>query len=88
MPDTAGQRRVDDQVIAERLEAEHRPQQEHRRPGRPGLWAASGRVLNRILRHFARIAAERLRQAAGEIICCVEHPRSNLSRLVLEAVTS
>jgi hypothetical protein len=39
-PTSIRQCRVDDEVVADRLEPEHRPEQEQRRPGRPGLRAA------------------------------------------------
>ena len=71
----ARERRVDDQVLAERLEPEHRAQQQQRRAGRPGLRAARGRVLDGILRHLARVAAERLGQPAVEELRRVEDAR-------------
>jgi hypothetical protein len=47
MFDTPWERRVDDWMVAERLEPEHRAQQQQRRPlTRPG--GAGRRVLNRV----------------------------------------
>jgi hypothetical protein len=45
MVDPDRQRGVDDEVLAEWLEAEHRPEEEERRAGRPRLRAARGRIL-------------------------------------------
>jgi len=59
--DALRQRGVDDEMIAERLEAEHRAHEQERRARRPRLRAAGGRVLNRVLRCRALVAAERLR---------------------------
>ncbi len=66
MADPARQRRIDDEVLAVRLEAEHRAEQEERRSRRPRLRAARGRVLHRVFRLLARIPAERLGQTAVE----------------------
>ena len=48
------QRRVDDEVVAERLEAEHRAQQQERRPVDQACGLHAGRVLDRVLRHAPR----------------------------------
>ena len=65
MADALGKRWVDDEMVPERLETEHRPQQQ-RRARRPGLRAACGRILHRILRQRPLVAAEGLRQATVE----------------------
>ena len=62
--DARRQRRIDDEVVAERLEAEHRPQQQQRRAGRPGLRAAGRRVLDRVPRQ-RRGRSRRTPRAAG-----------------------
>jgi hypothetical protein len=77
--DAARELRVDDQVIADRLEAEHRPQEQQRRARRPGLRAARGRVLHRVLRGLPLIAAERLRQTTVEERGGVERVKPFLS---------
>src|SRR4249920_3654225 len=77
---------VDDEVVADRLETEHRPQEQERRPRRPGLRTACGGVLHRVLRKLPRIAAESLRQAAVEELGGVEDAGGDLRGLVLEAV--
>src|ERR1035437_5516931 len=61
------QRRVDDQMVAGRLEAQHRAQQEQRRPSRPGLRTTGGRVLDRRLGHAASVAGEGLGKPAAEV---------------------
>ena len=53
------ERRVDYESIADRLEAEHRSQEEQRRSSRPGLRAAGGRVLHRVLGRSAVVARKR-----------------------------
>ena len=45
--DAGRQGRVDDQVVADRFQAQHRAQEHQRRAGRPGLRAARGGVLDR-----------------------------------------
>ena len=82
------QRRVDDEVVAGRLEPEHRAQEQQRRARRPGLRAAGGRVLHRVLRQLPRVAAERLRQAAVEELGGVEDAGGDARRLLLEAVAA
>ena len=61
---------------------------QERRAGRPGLRAARGRVLDRVLRHRPRVAAERLGQAAVEELGGVEDAGGDLRRLLLEAVAA
>ena len=54
-PIAVGQRRVDDQVVARRARGPSSvAQEQQRRAGRPGLRAARGRVLDRVLRWRAR----------------------------------
>ena len=84
--DRVRQCRVDDEVVADRLEPEHRPEQEQRRPGRPGLRAAGGRVLDRVLRQRPVVAAERLRQPPVEQRGGVEDVRRDAGRLLLVPV--
>ena len=88
MADACGKRGVDDEMVADRLEAEHRAQEQERRACRPGLRAAGRRVLHRVLRQRPLVAAERLRQAAVEELGGVEDARGDLRRLLLEAVAS
>lgn len=88
MPDHRRTSGIDDEMVAERLQAEHRPEQEQRRPRRPSLRAARGRVLDRVLRLFALIAAECLRQSAVEELRGVQDAGRDRGRLVLEARTS
>src|SRR5215212_11276361 len=88
MADPLRKRRVDDEVVAERLEAEHRAQEEERRSRRPRLRAARGRVLDGVLRVRTRVPAERLRQAAVEELGRVEDARGNTRRLLLEPVAA
>ena len=85
-PMALGQRRVDDEVLADRLEAEHRAQEQQRRPGRPGLRAARRRVLHRVLRERPRVAGERLRQAAVEELGRVENAGRDPRGLLAEPV--
>src|SRR5829696_4056357 len=66
MTDADRERRVDDQMLAERLEPKHRPQQEQRRTRRPRLGAARRGVLHRVLRLRPVVAPKRLRQAPIE----------------------
>src|SRR5215203_1589237 len=87
-PDVLGQRRVDDEVVALWLEAEHRAEQEQRCSGRPGLRAARRRVLHRVLRHAPLVTAERLRQPSVEELGRVEDAGGNDGGLVLEAVAA
>src|SRR3990170_8624848 len=87
MADAARKRRVDDEVLAVRLEAEHRAEQEQGCPSRPGLRAARRRVLHRVLRLRSVVAAERLRQATLEELRRVEDAGRDLRRFLLEAVT-
>src|SRR5260221_11693848 len=47
-----GQRRVNDEIVALRLETEARPQQEQWRSGRPGLRAAGCPGLDKASRRF------------------------------------
>ena len=84
--DRLRQRQVDDEVIAERLEAEHRPQQQERSARRPGVRAARSRVLDGVLRDGPVVAAEGLRQAPVEELRRIEDARRDLRGLVLEAV--
>ena len=86
MADAARQRGIDGEVAPDRLEPEHRAQEQQRRARRPRLRAARGRVLHRVLRLLPRVAAERLGQAAVEELGRVEDARRDLRRLVLEAV--
>src|SRR5207253_2675750 len=86
--DAARERRVDDEVVADRLEAEHRSQQQQRGARRPGLRAARGWVLNRIPGRLPLVAAERLRQATVEEGGGVEDAGRDLRRLLLEAVAA
>jgi hypothetical protein len=86
MTDRAGKRRVDHQVLALRLEPEHRPQEQQRRPGRPGLRAAGGRVLHRVHRLGALVAAESLGQATVEELGGIEDSCRDHRGLVLESV--
>src|SRR5436190_18622860 len=71
---------------ADRLQAQHRPQQEQRRAGRPGLRAARGRVLDGIARHRALVPAEGLWQPALEELRSVEDAGRDRGRLLLEPV--
>src|SRR4051812_50217645 len=86
--DRRGESGVDDEMLALWLEPEHRPQEEQRGSGRPRLRAAGGRVLDRILRSRALVAAERLGQAPVEELGRIEDPRRNLGSLLLESVTA
>src|SRR5262245_31906655 len=86
MVDPRRERRVDDEVIAHRLEPEHRPQQEKRRASRPRLRAARGWVLHRVLCLPSLVTAERLRQTAVEELSRVQDPGRDRRRFVLEAV--
>src|SRR5215217_633904 len=81
-------RRVDDEVVAERLEPEHSAQEEQRRSRRPRLRAARSRVLDWVLRVGTRVPAERLRQAAVEELSRVEDARGNTRRLLLEPIAA
>ena len=53
-------------MLAVRIEAQERAQQQQRRARRPGLRAARGRVLDGIVGRGARVAAEGLGQAVVE----------------------
>ena len=75
MADAGRQRRVDHEVVLDRFQAEHGPQEEQRRAGRPGLRAAGGRVLHRELGQRALVAAERLGQSTVEEVGRVEDAR-------------
>src|SRR5205814_6382599 len=88
MADASGKRRVDDEMVPEGLETEHCPQQQQRRARRPGLRAARGRVLHRILRHCPLVASEGLRQPPLEDFGGIEDACRDLRRLLLEAVAS
>ena len=57
--DRRGQRGVGDEVITDRLEPEHRAQQQERRPGRPRLRAAGRRVLDGVLRQRSFVGPRR-----------------------------
>ena len=56
------------------------------RARRPGLRAARGRVLHRVLRHRPLVASERLRQPPVEDLGGIEDARRDLRGLLLEAV--
>src|SRR5262245_4995019 len=86
VPDPGSERRVDDEVVADRLEPEHRPQQQERRAGRPRLRATRRRVLHGVFRQLALVAPERLRQAPLEELGRIQDPGSDHRRLVLEPV--
>ena len=79
---------IDDEVVADRLQPQHGAQQEQRGSCRPGLRAARGRILDRVLGHATLVAAERLRESALEELRGVEDPGRDLGRLLLEAVVS
>src|SRR5215475_13888718 len=64
--DAARQRRIDDEMLADRIEPEHRPQEQERRSRRPRLRAACRRVLDGIPGDRALVTAERLGKAAVE----------------------
>ena len=49
---------IDDQIVADWLQTEHRPKQQQWCSGRPRLRAAGGGILHRILRHRSGIATE------------------------------
>ena len=57
---------VDDEVLADRFEPEHRSEQQKRCAGGPRLGAAGGGVLHRVLRHGSRVAAECFGEPAVE----------------------
>src|SRR4029450_4216563 len=86
--DALGQRRVDDEMIADRLEAEHRAHEQERRTRRPRLRAAGGRVLHRVLCDAALVAAEGLGQAPFEDLGGVEDASGENGGLLLEAVAA
>ena len=65
-PMVVGSAGSDDEVFADRFEAEHRSQEQKGRAGRPRLGTARGGVLHRVLRHRARVAAECFGQSAVE----------------------
>src|SRR5215212_3336087 len=75
-------------MVADRLEAEHRSQEQQRRAGRPGLRAARRGVLNRIPGRLPCVAAERLRQATVEEGSSVEDAGRDPRSLLLEAVAA
>src|SRR6266567_2804147 len=64
---------INEKVVASRLQAEHRTQQQERCPAGPGLWATRGWVFHRKLRQLTRIASERLRQTTLEVGGRLEH---------------
>ena len=80
--------RVDDEVIADGLEAEHGAQHQQWCPGRPRLRAAGRRVPDRVLRHAPLVSAERLRESPGEELSGVQDSSGDLGRLLLEAVVA
>src|SRR5438067_1548747 len=84
--DPGGDGRVDDEMVADRLEPEHGPEEQERRARGPGLRTAGGRVQHRVLRHLAWIPCERLGQPAVEESGGGEDPRGDPRRLLLEAV--
>ena len=88
MADAQGERGIDDQVVSQGLQAEHRAEQQERRAGRPRLRAARRRVLDRVLRRGARIAAERFGQPAVEELGSVKDPRRDPRRFLLEPVSA
>src|SRR5215207_750621 len=88
MTDADRERRVDYQILTERLEPKHRPQQQQGRTRRPRLGAARRGVLHRVLRLRPVVAAKRLRQAPVEESSGVEDPGGDLRCLVLEAIAA
>src|SRR5207245_7535243 len=88
MPDPDGEGRVDHEMLADRLEIEHRPQEQQRRPCRPGLRAARRRVFDGIAGDAALVSAERFWQPALEVVSRVEDAGGDERRFSLEAVAA
>lgn len=85
-PNALGKSRIDDEIVAARLEPEHGSQQEQRSAGRPSLRATRRRVLDRILRDGSVVASECLRQAPLEELGRIQNPGRDSGGLLLEAV--
>src|SRR5256884_4533091 len=62
-----GDIRINEKVVANRLQAKYCAQQQERCPASPGLWATRGGVFHRELRQLTGIPCERLRQATLEV---------------------
>src|SRR5688572_17214259 len=86
--DAHGQCGIDNQIVADWLQTEHRPEQQQWCPGRPRLRAAGGGILHRILRYCSGIATESFREPSVEKLCRLQNPRRDDGRLILEAVTA
>ncbi len=84
--DRVGHSRVERHLSVAGLEAEHRPDEEERRAGRPGLRAAGRRVGDGEAAERPRVARERLRQPVRRERRRVEHRQRDPVRLVAEAV--
>src|SRR5215204_2090924 len=88
MTDGAGQGAVDQEVLSDRLQAQHRGQQQQGRTGRPGLGAAGGRVLDWVLGHGAGVAAEGLGEPTIEELRRLQDARGDPGRFGLEAIAA
>ena len=88
MADPRGQRRVDDEMVLVRLEAEGDAQGQERRPSRPGLRTAGRRILDRVHREVARVASEGLGQPAAEDFRSLQRAGHDLGGLLLEPVAA
>ena len=88
LPDAGRDCRVDNEVVADWLEAEHGAQEEQRRARRPGLRTTGRRIFHRIIRLAALVAAECLGEAPIEERGGVEVTGGNQSGFVLEAVAA
>jgi hypothetical protein len=78
-----GRAGIDQEMLSDRLQAQHRGQQQQRRAGGPGLGTARGRVLDRVLGHRAWVAAEGFGEPTVEELRRLQDARGDLCRFLL-----
>src|SRR5689334_8990995 len=82
------QRWVDQEAIADRLQAQQRPQEQQRSPGGPRLGTACRRVLDREARLGPRVSGECLRKTAVEVRRRFENSHRDLRGFLAIAVAA
>src|SRR5690348_15749255 len=80
-----GNRRIDQQMIADRLETEQAAQQQQRRTGSPSLRAAGGGVLDGEPGFIPRVAGKGLGQTMVEKVGRLQYAKRNPGRFAAVA---